>query len=163
MSRPDVPGSPVTEYEEVWRYLSKDEIGMDQVEKPIAWILESDDNDPAHDSHQGTKTFLARIEGRYLALQQMCIHSKDQSGDQDKIIGEVSAKSEEFADSHWRVKHTLGLDNFDLPSICDDFEDHDQHSWEVPGEIVTVRGRRYIVRAFETTEKLSKPTQLAKF
>jgi hypothetical protein len=108
MPRPDVPGHPVTEYEEVWRYLLKDEIGMDEVEKPTAWILESDDDGPVHNFQQGIKTFLARIEGRYLALQQMCVHSKDQSGNPDDFIGEVSAKSEEFVDGHRRVKHALG-------------------------------------------------------
>jgi len=49
--RPDVPGNPVTEYEEVWRYLSKNKIGMDEVESRLH-RLESDDDGPAHDFQQ---------------------------------------------------------------------------------------------------------------
>lgn len=162
MPRPRVLGTPVTEYEEIWRYLSKEEIGMDQVEGPIAWLLESDDNDAGHRA----KTFLARIEGRYLALQQMQTHGEEQSGEpqtQGKIIGgEVSAKSEEFVDGCWRVKHALGPDYDDLPSISRDFECIDQRSWEFSGKRVTVRGRGYIVRAFEVAERLPKPTEAAK-
>lgn len=131
MPLPDVPGNTVTEYEEVWSYLSKDEIGMEEVEKPIAWILESHEGGPPYDLQQGIKTFLARIEGRYLALQQVAPQGKDQSSSPNKIIGgEVSAKSEEFVDGHWNVKHAFGPNHVDIPSICRDFKDHDQHSWE---------------------------------
>lgn len=95
MSRPVVLGTPVTEYEEIWRYLSKEEIGMDQIEWAIPWLLESDDGHRA-------KTFLARIEGIYLALKQMQTHGEEQSGElqaQGKIFGrEVNAKSQEFVD-----------------------------------------------------------------
>lgn len=131
MPRPDMPGNPVTEYEEVWRYLSQDKIGMDEVEKPIAWILESHEGGPPYDLQQGIKNFLARIERRYLALQQVATRGKDQSSSPDKIIGgEGSAKSEEVFDGHWNAKHALGPNHVDLPSNCRDFEDHDQHSWE---------------------------------
>ena len=68
---------------------------------------------------------------------------------QGKIIGgEVSAKSEEFVDRCWRVKHALGPDCDDLPSISRDLEGLDQHSWKFSGTMVAVRGRGYIVRAF---------------
>lgn len=133
MPRPGVPGTPVTEYEEIWRYLSKEEVGMDQVQAPVAWVLESDDNDAGHTA----KTFLARIEGRYLALQQVQAHGEEHSGESQthgKIIGgEVSAKLEEFVDGCWRVQHALGPDCDDLPSISREFGGLDQRSWEFSG------------------------------
>lgn len=152
---------------EVWRYLSKNEIGMGEVEKPIAWILESDEDGPGHNVQRGTTTLLARIEARYLALQQMRMRTDDRgkssdSGWEEKITGgEVSARSEEHVDGRWRVKHALGPGHADLPSIASDLDIYVQPSWGCAGQKVTVKGRRYIVRAFEVAEALSKPTQLA--
>lgn len=163
MPRPDLPGNPVTEYEELWRYLSKDEIGMDEVESPTAWILESEDDCPSHHLQQGFKTFLARIEGRYLALQQTRPRATDQmSGSERKrkiVGGEVSAISEEFVDGRWRAKYALGPNHSDLPSIICDFDALDQHSWGFPEKKVNVRGCKYVVRAFEVSGKLFYPTQ----
>ncbi|KAJ5389105.1 uncharacterized protein N7496_000173 [Penicillium cataractarum] len=141
MPRPDVPGKPVTEYEEVWRYLSKKEIGMGEMEKPIAWILESEEDVASHYLQGGTTTFLARIEGRHLALQQMRTDDRGKPGDSD-----------------WEENITGG----EVISIASDFDCHVQYSWAFTGQKVTVKDRRYVVRAFDVADVLSKPTQLAK-
>ncbi|KAJ5656952.1 hypothetical protein N7507_008902 [Penicillium longicatenatum] len=83
MPRPDLPGAPDTEYEEVWRELPFRQ-GPEGKGKGISWVLESDDGDLGEREGEVTvvKTFLGRIWGTYLALQQKQVHvrRKDASG-----------------------------------------------------------------------------------
>jgi hypothetical protein len=119
---------------------------MDQVEAPIAWLLESDDNDAG----RRAKTFLARIEGRYLALKQMQTHGEEQSGElqmQGKIIGrQVSAKSQEFVDIGGRNTHLAPIVMIFLPSLGT--LKVLTSTLGVFWKRVTVRGRGHIARAF---------------
>lgn len=157
MSRPDVPGTPLTDYEEVWRYLPPASDG--QASGPlVAWVLESDDGDELVGQRRVIKTFLGRIGDRYLALQQDQMHTTGTDWRVKISGGEVSARSEVWCGGHWEHKYALGVNQDLLPSISKDFDGLDQASWEKVGQRVRVGGRRYIVRAFEKaeTQKSSK-------
>lgn len=153
MPRPDLPGAPVTEYEEVWRELAFKE-GPEGPGKGISWVLESDDGESGEEEGDVTvtKTFLGRIWGSYLALQQEQVHTrlKDQAGRWivSKTGAEVSARREEWS-SGWSAPYVVGPEGDTLPSMMKGFEGEGQGSWRVTGEKVSVQGRCYIVRAFE--------------
>lgn len=153
MPRPDLPGAPMTEYEEVWRELPFKE-GPEGPERGISWILESDDRELGEKEGDVTvmKTFLGRIWGTYLALQQEQVHTrrKDQAGGWtvSKTGAEVSARREEWS-SGWSARYVVGPGGDTLPSMMKGFEGESQGSWRVPGGKVMVQGRPYIVRAFE--------------
>lgn len=151
MSRPDVPGAPLTDYEEVWRYLSPISGGQ-MSSPPVAWILESDDGDGLVGQRRANKTFLGRIGDRYLALRQEQTHTTGPDWQAKISGGEVSARSEVWCGDHWEQKHILGSGQHSLPSMSRDFDLVDQASWEKVGQRVVVGGRRYIVRAFEKAE-----------
>ncbi|KAJ5492330.1 hypothetical protein N7453_010427 [Penicillium expansum] len=149
MARPDVPGLPMTDYEEVWRYLPVPE-GPEGPGRGLSWILESDEGVLEEGQHQVTKVFLAQIWGSYLVLHQKQIHvvGRTPLGERAvQITGEgVSARREEWADGHWEVKYALGPSSEDLPSMADglDVEMRERKS----GEKVTVGGCDFILRAF---------------
>lgn len=155
MARPDVPGAPTTDYEEVWRYLPATS-GAQRSGPPVAWIIESDDGEQPIGRRQVTKTFLGRIGDRYLALQQEQTHVRSQSGNGDwqtKIYGgEVSACSEVWCGDRWEQKYALGSSRYQLPSMSRDFDAEKQATWREVGGKVFVGTRRYIVRAFEEGE-----------
>lgn len=158
MPRPDLPGAPLTEYEEVWRDLPFREgppgWGAQKGQKGISWIIESDDGDL--DGKEGeftlTKTFLGRIWGTFLALQQTQIHTRKKASSGDwkvtKTATEVSARREEW-DSRWCEKYVIGPVGSALPSMADGLEGEGHVSWRIPGEKVVVKGRQYVVRGFE--------------
>lgn len=151
MARPDVPGSPITDYEEVWRYLSP--LSDDRASSPlVAWILESDDGDNLVGQRRLTKTFLGRIGDRYLSLRQEQTHTTGPDWKVKISGGEVSARSEEWCGDHWEQKYALGSSQHLLPSMSRDFDLVDQASWGKVGQRVVVGGRWYIVRAFEKGE-----------
>lgn len=156
MRRPDMPGTPLTDYEEVWRYLPaiSDKRSSDPL---VAWILESDDGGQPVGQRQISKTFLGRIGDRYLALQQEQIHTRGQTADgvhQTKIHGgEVSARSEMWSGERWEKICTLGSNACQLPSISKGFESVNQQSWPEVGKKVTLSARQYIVRAFESGQR----------
>lgn len=149
MARPDVPGEPMTDYEEVWRYLPFRE-GPEGPGRGLSWILESDEGVLEEGQHQVTKVFLAQIGGSYLVLHQKQIHAVGQTalgGRAVQITGEeVSARREEWTDGHWEVKHALGTGSDGLPSMANGL---DVGMWgRKSGEKVTVGGCDFIVRAY---------------
>ncbi|KAJ5932273.1 hypothetical protein N7516_006762 [Penicillium verrucosum] len=148
MARPDVPGAPMTDYEEVWRYLPFRE-GPKGLGRGLSWILESDEGVLEEGQHQVTKMFLARIGGSYLVLHQKQIHVVGQTalrGRAVQINGEkVSARREEWTDGHWEVKYALGPGNDGLPSMANGLDVKMQG--RKSGDKVTVGGWDFIVRA----------------
>lgn len=73
MARPDAPGAPMTDYEEIWRDLPF-RVGPEGANGGASWILESDEGALGEGEHQVNKVFLARIQGSYLALGQRQMH-----------------------------------------------------------------------------------------
>ncbi|KAJ5358224.1 hypothetical protein N7541_005382 [Penicillium brevicompactum] len=158
MPRADLPGAPMTAFEEVWRELAFRE-GPEGAKKGISWILESDDAPLALGEQEKevtvTKTFLGRIWGTYLAFQQTQTHTnqKNESGEWSvkRAGGEVSARREEWG-TGWEEKYVVGPDSAAVPSIKSGFEGEGKGPWKVPGEKVSIGGKSYIVRAFEEIE-----------
>lgn len=156
MARPDRPGAPKTDYEEVWRYLPFRE-GPDGPGCGISWILESEFEEcPLGDGqHMITKVFLGRIWGTYLAFHQDQVHVVSQArlGNRDRDVkvtgGEVSALREEWAHGRWERKYSLGPNTGALPSLLQGIDDRSQESSWHAGVKVIVGGCRYVVRAFE--------------
>lgn len=73
MPRPDLPGAPITEYEEVWRELPF-RPGPEGPQRGLSWVLESKGPEVSSVGEGGVRverTFLARIWGTYLALRQV--------------------------------------------------------------------------------------------
>lgn len=152
MPRPDIPGTPETEYEEVWRELPFKE-GPEGSRKGFSWILESVDEDPGEEGEATiTKTFIGRIWGTYLALQQVQTlkGEKDSKGNLvvKKSGADVSARREEW-DSGWKVKYAVGAVSDKLPSMISGFEKERSSSWGIPGEKVLIQGQSFVVRAYE--------------
>ncbi|KAF9883262.1 hypothetical protein FE257_003818 [Aspergillus nanangensis] len=154
MPRPDLPGAPIAEYEEVWRELAF-QPGPDDSRRGLSWVLESYHPETADPGHIGEihvqRIFLARIWGTYLALSQRQTLLARGGASTVKEGGEVSARREEWdSTTGWTVKYDLGpgsgSPNTTLPSM-DDFGDITQ-SWQI-GEVVGVRGGQYMVRAWE--------------
>lgn len=115
----------VTDYEEVWRKL-------DPVPGPKrAWIIQSVENGPRGG------TFLGRVAGSFMALRQ----SDDLS---------FSVRSEGLDENaQWNVKYAVGQVE-GVPSFAgvgiSEFEGEEE--WK-EGNIVSVLGTKYVVRAFE--------------
>ncbi|OOQ84468.1 hypothetical protein PEBR_30182 [Penicillium brasilianum] len=151
MPRPDLPGAPETDYEEVWRELPFKE-GPEGPGKGLSWVLESDDGELGEGEVTVAKTFLGRIWGTYLALQQTQTHIRERGPSGDWIVrkkgADVSARREEWS-SAWEDQYVVGPAGTALPSIGNGLEGEGQNAWRVVGEKVTIQGRRYIVRAFE--------------
>jgi hypothetical protein len=151
MANYDQPGAPVMEYVEIWKELTFRE-GPEGPLKGVSWVLESDNGVVSgEDEVEVTKTFLGRIWGTYLALQQTQLHKrcKDSSGNwiESKSGRDVSARREEW-DSGWSQKVVFGEAGETLPSM-NEIEGEGKGSWRVPGEKVTIKGKSYVVRAFE--------------
>ncbi|KAJ5106318.1 hypothetical protein N7456_002993 [Penicillium angulare] len=162
MPRPDVSGTPISDYEEVWRELPFRD-GPEGSGNGISWVLESDDGDLEEKAGTSnvSKTFLGRIWGTYLALQQelTVVREKDASGvwKVSKSGKNVSARREDWeSGSGWREKYVVGAVGRELPSMLAGFEGEGKGLWRVPGEKVVVAGRSYVVRAFEEIETSSK-------
>ncbi|KAE8317159.1 hypothetical protein BDV41DRAFT_526924 [Aspergillus transmontanensis] len=150
MSRPDLPGAPVTEYEEVWRELSFRE-GPEGPGKGVSWVLES-----KHDLELGegqevevSRTFLARIWGTYLAVRQRQVYVR-LVGSKDVVVKTgkgVSARREEWDSSAgWSAKYVLGLEGDILPS-AQDVEANEQ--LRTPGGPILIKGEPYTIRSYE--------------
>lgn len=156
MPRPDMPGAPVTDYEEVWRYLPIRE-GPEGPRNNCSWILESDDGVLGEGEYHVKKVFLARIGGTYLALSQEQIHQGRQTSQGWKVDitgGDMNARREEWIGQYWEEKYILGPNACDLPSMAKGSVGKHQNSW-YPGGKADFGGRRYIVRAFESLSQSS--------
>lgn len=150
MPRPDMPGAPVTDYEEVWRYLPLHK-GPEGPGNGCSWILESEEGDLGEGQFHIQKVFLARIRGTYLALHQgqTRVRTQTAQGWTVKVSGrDVSARREEWIDQRWEEKYVLGPNSGDLVSMAKGFDEKSLVSW-YPGATVNVGGHRYIVQAFE--------------
>ncbi|CRL25920.1 unnamed protein product [Penicillium camemberti] len=149
MARPDVPGAPMTDYEEVWRYLPFRE-GPEGPGRGLSWILESDEGVLEEGRHQVTKMFLAQIGGSYLVFYQKQIHVVGQTPLRERAVQitgeEVSARREEWTDGHWEVKYALGPGSDGLPSMANGLDVKMRGCKS--GEKVTVGGWDFIVRAY---------------
>jgi hypothetical protein len=159
MPRPDLPGAPETEYEEVWRELTFRE-GPEGPRKGLSWVLESEDGD-IDCGEAGevtvTKTFIGRIWGTFLALRQTQTHTRRRTASGDLVIkksgGDVTARREEWGSgSGWSEKYAVGDAANTLPSMMGGFEGEGIGAWRIPGEKVQVQGKTYVVRAFEGVE-----------
>mgnify|MGYP007039049443 CR=1 FL=1 len=148
MARPDVPGAPMTDYEEVWRYLPFRE-GPEGPGRGLSWILESDEGVLEEGRHQVTKVFLAQIGGSYLVLHQKQIHVVGQTSLGERAVqitgAEVSARREEWTDRHWEIKYALGPGSDGLPSMANGLDV--RMRGRKSGEKVTVGGCDFILRA----------------
>ncbi|OJJ43636.1 hypothetical protein ASPZODRAFT_154473 [Penicilliopsis zonata CBS 506.65] len=153
MPRPDLPGAPVRAYEEVWRALSF-RTGPEGSPGGISWVLESEENEEAEAVTVAIKkTFLARIWGSYLAVQQeLTVRRWREGGEWKKTVvtgGEVSARREEWEGTQWTPVYVVGEQGETLPSLGRSVND----GLQVPGnEAVVVEGQRFLVRAFETAD-----------
>lgn len=151
MPRPDLPGAPMTDYEEIWRELPFRE-GPEGAKKGMSWVLESDDGGMSEGEVTLTKTFLGRIWGTYLALRQTQVHTRKKGSNGDWVVSktaaDVSARREEWS-SGWKDRYVVGVDGSTLPSMAAGFDGEGTGSWRVPGGKVTIQGESYIVRAFE--------------
>lgn len=152
MPRPDIPGTPETEYEEVWRELPFRE-GPEGSQKGLSWILESADEDVKEEGETTiTKTFIGRIWGTYLALQQVQTLKKEKDSTGNMVVkksgADVSARREEW-DSGWKVKYAVGGLSDTLPSMAGEFEKGITGSLKFTGEKILVQGKPFVVRAYE--------------
>ncbi|GKZ27302.1 hypothetical protein AbraIFM66951_012125 [Aspergillus brasiliensis] len=149
MPRADLPGSPMAEYEEVWRELKFRE-GPEGPAKGVSWVLESKPGKPLEEGEEAEveRTFLGRVWGTYLALRQVQIHTRPR-GSSTTLVKEgrqVSARREEWDPaSGWQLKYSIGPAGAQLPSMTLALEDG---SWQT-GQIITVAEKEYTVRGFE--------------
>jgi hypothetical protein len=153
MPHPDLPGNPMTTFEEVWRELPFRE-GPEGAKKGLSWILESEHAEPAEGGEVTfTKTFLGRIWGTYLAFQQSQTHKKEKDEAGAWVVKrsgeEVSARREEWNGAAWEDKYVVGPKTGDVPSMKGGLEGEGKGPWRVPGEKVVIGGQAFIVRAFE--------------
>ncbi|KAJ5771795.1 hypothetical protein N7520_002324 [Penicillium odoratum] len=150
MPRADLPGAPMTGFEEVWRELPFRE-GPEGAKRGISWILESDDPMEFREGEEisVTKMFLGRIWGTYLAFRQVQTHTRQKEGGElvvKRTGAEVSARREEWSSGSWEEKYLVGPDGGAVPSMSG--FDVEEKGWKV-GERVVIDQRSYIVRAFE--------------
>ncbi|RAK87110.1 hypothetical protein BO79DRAFT_31664 [Aspergillus costaricaensis CBS 115574] len=148
MPRADLPGSPIAEYEEVWRELKFRE-GPEGHNTGVSWVLESKQK-PLDEGEEAEveRTFLGRVWGTYLALRQVQIHTRPRGSSTTVVKSgqEVSARREEWdSASGWQLKYSIGPAGAQLPSTTQILEDS---SWQI-GQTVILAGKDYIVRGFE--------------
>lgn len=172
-------GESPAPYEETWRDLPPREgpenlfTSNSRANKAQAWILESldgeDSREAGTENKDAVKTFMARIGGVFLVLQQTQSFVSTQGTLEEAKIktgGEVSAILEEWRKENlgfeasqqkpkWIRKYSLGSHTADLPSLStfhgSRFPGEGEDAWRQPGSVVSVLDRQYIVRAYEET------------
>lgn len=153
MPRPDLPGEPVTDYEELWRYLPPRRGSEGQGRGCISYVLESDDGVLGDGRHQLNKLFIARIGGQYLVLQQNVTHERRRISRGKWTVqvtgGDVSARREEWVDGRWEARYVLGPRGDELPSMNGELGGVGRNSEIRSGDKVSFGGSQYIVRAYE--------------
>lgn len=150
MPRPDRPGAPVTDYEEVWRELTFRE-GPEGLGRGMSWVLESKHNVEEGSEREVARTFLARVWGTYLVIRQTQILRRPQGSDAVSVAeGKgVSARREEWdSTAGWTAKYMLPGMGEKLPSMSD-VDGEGTGPWRTPGATVLVCGEEYTVRSFE--------------
>lgn len=151
MPRPDVPGAPVTKYEEVWRELAF-RVGPEGPGCGVSWVLES--KVPVLEEGievRVSRTFIGRIWGTYLALcqEQTLVRAKGSEAASVTEGRTVSARREEWnRSSGWSAEYVLGEEGENLPSMVN-ITGEGSTEWRTPGATVTIQGESYIVRSFE--------------
>ncbi|KAE8355901.1 hypothetical protein BDV28DRAFT_16768 [Aspergillus coremiiformis] len=150
MPRPDLPGSPVTEYEEVWEALKFRE-GPEGPGMGVSWVVESkcDVQIGEGEEVEIMRTFAARVWGTYLVLRQRQVLARLPGSDAVVVKNgmRVSARREEWDSSAgWVVKYVLGPDGGSLFSAKDI---EVKELGQMPGGTVVIRGEVYTVRSYE--------------
>ncbi|KAL4915468.1 hypothetical protein BDW62DRAFT_124631 [Aspergillus aurantiobrunneus] len=152
MPRPDLPGTPVSSYEEVWRGLAF--IRVEGQLNGSSFVLESatDGVELAEDEEkQVTRTFIGAIGGTYIVLRQRQILVRP-AGETKSVIksgGEVSARKEDFVQgSGFEVNYSLGPEADELPARNDIWFP----SADLSLERLVARGQEYVVRSFENLD-----------
>lgn len=162
MARPDIPGEPVTEYEEVWRYLPP--LRGPEKQACISYVLESDDGVLGDGLHRLNKVFIARIGGQCLVFQQDVTHERRRVSRGKWTVqicgGDVSARREEWVGGRWEAKYILGPRGDELPSMSGELGSIGCGSGLCPGDGVSLGGRRFIVRAYESWRRNDRSSHL---
>ncbi|KAL4814404.1 hypothetical protein BDW67DRAFT_186785 [Aspergillus spinulosporus] len=148
MPRPDLPGAPVREYEEIWRELPF--VRMEGSEN-LSFVLESDTGGTRLEEGEEkeiTRTFIGAIWGSYIALRQRQVLVRP-IGETKAVIksgAEVSARREEFVQGQgFVVKFSLGPEADKLPTYADIRFPASDGSLER----LVVGGQEYVVRSWE--------------
>lgn len=161
MARPGIPGEPMTDYEELWRYLHP---GQGPGRYCTSYVLESDHGVLGDGLHELNKVFIARIGGRYLVLQQNVTHERRMVSRGKWTVritgGDVSARREEWVDGRWEARYVLGPRGGELTSMNGELGSLGYDSGLCGGDKVTVGGCRYIVRACETLKSLDRSSRI---
>ncbi|KAL2846870.1 hypothetical protein BJY01DRAFT_213119, partial [Aspergillus pseudoustus] len=150
MPRSDLPGSPVREYEEVWRKL----LFRRTVESGgVSFVLEAggDVQWEEGEEKEVVRTFIGAIWGTYIVLRQRQVLARP-VGEAKAIIrsgGEVSARREDSVRGvGFRIKYQIGSEAGELPGL-QDLEALLSGGYLSPKKKVVVRGEEYVVRALE--------------
>ncbi|BCS18614.1 uncharacterized protein APUU_11442A [Aspergillus puulaauensis] len=161
MARPGIPGEPMTDYEELWRYLPPRQ-GPGRY--CTSYILEADDGVLGDGLHELNKVFIALIGGRYLVLHQNVTQERRMVSRGKWTVritgGDVSARREECVDGRWEARYVLGPRGSELPSMNGEIGNLGYDSGLRPGDKVTVGGCRYIVRAYEALKSLDRSSRI---
>ncbi|KAL4923063.1 uncharacterized protein BDV17DRAFT_278123 [Aspergillus undulatus] len=164
MPRPDFPGAPVKEYEEVWRPLPFRPIEGSNI--GLSFVLESVRDWPElseSEEAEVTRTFIGALWGTYIVLRQRQVLVRP-AGETKTVVksgGEVSARRESFVQgTGFVVKYELGPEAGDLPARSDIGHGPVDDSQKR----IMVRGQEYMVRSFEaldvsTDEPIDGPSQ----
>lgn len=148
MPRPDLPGAPVREYEEVWRELPF--VRMEGHEN-VSFVLESATGGTQlkeGEEKEITRTFIGAIWGSFIALRQTQVLARP-IGETRTVIksgAEVSAKREDFVQGQgFVVRYSLGPEADELPTHSDIQLPASDGSLEK----LVVCGQEYVVRSWE--------------
>jgi hypothetical protein len=153
MPRPDIPGAPVKDYEEVWRKLSYRD-GVKGLPSPVSFVLERGTEGlqiAEGEEKRVTRTFIGVIWGTYIVLRQrqVLVRSARQTKVAIKRGGVVSARREDFDETRgFQVKYALGPEAEVLPTQSE-IETALSDKYPSRGERLVVRGEEYVVRSFE--------------
>ncbi|KAL4878213.1 hypothetical protein BJY04DRAFT_114968 [Aspergillus karnatakaensis] len=153
MPRPDLPGEPVRDYEEVWRKLSYRE-ATKGLSSCLSYVLESGTSQlqlAEGEEKEITRTFVGKIWGTCIVLRQKQFVARSTEG---KVViksgGEVSARRENFDETscEFRMKYSLGPESEVLPTHSE-IEAARADRFCSKGERFVVGGDEYVVRSFE--------------
>ncbi|KAL4783909.1 hypothetical protein BJX76DRAFT_242678 [Aspergillus varians] len=157
MPRPDLPGAPVREYEEVWRKLS-----IRQIEgywTASSFVLERGIGETQlgeGEEREVTRTFIGAVGGTYIALRQrqVLVRSAGTTKTVVKSGGKVSARRDDFVQGKgFAGRYFLGPEAGELPTPTDIRFPMSDGSLER----LVVDGEEYTVRSFDKLEVPDEP------